>query len=105
MDVIATLNKICKEVRVYEGEGGNPATTNPTKEERLCEEIARLLVAKRQPRIKADELKSIFKELGYGEKEGWDFLSYIRTPEGRGFFRNTIRLELWKAGYRLKEAL
>jgi len=78
-------------------------TANPTKEERLSVEIAKFLVAKRQPRIKADELETIFGELGYGEKELKDFLAYIWTPEGRGYFRNTIRLELWKAGYRPKE--
>ncbi len=78
-------------------------TSNPTKEERIAVEIAKYLVAKRQPSIKADELETIFGELGYGEKELKEFRAYILTPEGRGFFRNTIRLELWKAGYRPKE--
>ncbi len=75
---------------------------NLTKEERLAEEIAKFLVAKRQPRIKADELETIFKELGYGEKELREFLSYIWTPEGKDFFRKSIRHELRKAGYRPK---
>lgn len=105
MDVIATLNKISKEVRVCEGEGANPATANPTKEEGIAKVLARYIVANRTPVIQAAELRGIFRDLGYGEKELKDFLSYIWTPEGRGFFRNTIRLELWKAGYRLKEAL
>lgn len=73
---------------------------NPTKEESLAEHIAQFLIAKRQPRIRADELESIFKELGYGERELKDFLSYIGTPEGKDFFRKAVRIELWKAGYR-----
>jgi len=78
-------------------------TTTPTKEERLAEEIAKFLVAKRRPRIVADELETIFKDLGYGEKELRDFLSYIWTPGGKDFFRKAIRIELWEAGYRPKE--
>ena len=79
------------------------ATANSTKEEGLAREIARYLVSKGQPIIKAAELESIFKELGHGEKELRDFTSYIQTQRGRDFFRNSIRLELWKAGYRPKE--
>jgi len=30
------------------------------------------------------------------------FLKYMKTPEGRDFFKGTIRLELWKAGFRPK---
>jgi len=81
----------------------NVATANPAIEEGLAQEIARYLVAKRQPIIKADELDSIFKELGYGEKELIDFTSYIETQGGKDFFRKSIRLELWKAGYSPKE--
>ena len=80
----------------------NVATANPTQEEHLAQEIAGYLMAKRQPIIKAAELESIFKELGYGEKELTDFTSYIQTEEGTNFFRKSIRLELWKAGYRPK---
>ena len=79
------------------------AIDNLTKEEGLAQEIARFLVIKKAPRIKADELESIFKALGYGEKELKDFLSYIWTQEGKEFFRKSVRLELWKAGYRPKE--
>ena len=79
------------------------ATVNPTIEEGLAQEIARYLMAKRQPIIKSAELESIFKELGYGEKELSDFTSYIETERGKDFFRKSIRLELWKAGYRPKE--
>lgn len=82
------------------GEEGVEISSNPTKEEGLAEHIAQFLVAKRQPKIKADELESIFKELGYGEKELKDFTSYIWTPEGKDFFRKSIRVELWRAGYR-----
>ena len=78
------------------------ATANPTIEEGLAQEIAKYLVAKRQPIIKAAELESIFKELGHGEKELRDFTSYIQTQEGKDFFRKLVRLELWKAGYRSK---
>jgi hypothetical protein len=82
------------------------ATANPTIEEGLAQEIAKYLVAKRQPIIKAAELESIFKELGHGEKELRDFTSYIQTQEGKDLFRKLVRLELWKAGYRSKgEAL
>lgn len=79
------------------------ATVNPAIEEGLAQEIARFIVAKKQPIIKAAELDSIFKELGYGEKELSDFTSYIETQGGEGFFRKSIRLELWKAGYSPKE--
>lgn len=79
------------------------AIDNLIKEEGLAQEIARFIVIKKAPRIRADELESIFKALGYGEKELKDFLSYIWTPEGKEFFRKSIRLELWKAGYRPKE--
>ncbi|MBA7633027.1 hypothetical protein ES703_40583 [subsurface metagenome] len=75
-------------------------TANPTKEESLAEHIAHYLIAKRQPQIRAAELESIFKELGYGEKELKDFNSYILTPEGKDFFRKSIRVKLWRAGYR-----
>ena len=79
------------------------ATVNPAIEEGLAQEIARYLVAKRQPIIKAAELESLFKELGHGEKELSDFTSYIQTQEGADFFRKSMRLELYKAGYRPKE--
>ena len=78
-------------------------TANPAIEEGLAQEIAKYLVAKRQPIIKSAELESIFKELGYGEKELRDFTSYIETQEGKDFFRKSMRLELYKAGYRPKE--
>ena len=79
------------------------ATANPAIEEGVAQEIAKYLVAKRQPIIKAAELESIFKELGYGKKELEDFTSYIETQEGKNFFRKAMRLELYKAGYRPKE--
>ena len=79
------------------------ATVNPAIEEGLAQEIARYLVAKRQPIIKSAELESIFKELGYGEKEMGDFTSYLETQGGKDFFRKSMRLELWKAGYQPKE--
>ncbi len=78
-------------------------TANPTREEDIAQEIAKFLVSKRQPVIKAGELETIFKELGFGEKEIRDFTSYIHTQGGKNFLRKTIRLELWKAGYRPKE--
>ena len=81
----------------------NVATANPAIEEGLAQEIARYLIAKRQPILKAAELESIFKELGYGEKELRDFTSYIETQEGKDFFRKSMRLELYKAGYRPRE--
>jgi len=76
------------------------ATANPTIEEGLAQEIAKYLVGKRQPIIKAVELEALFKELDYGEKELGDFTSYIQTQEGGDFFKKSIRLELWRAGYR-----
>jgi len=79
------------------------ATVNPAIEEGITKEVARYLVAKGQPILKAGELESIFKELGHGEKELRDLTSYMRTQEGKDFFRRSIRLELWKAGYRPKE--
>jgi len=81
----------------------NVATANPAIEEGLAQEIARYIVAKRQPAIKSAELESIFKKLGHGEKEISDFTSYVQTQGGKDFFRKSIRLELWKAGYSPKE--
>ena len=76
------------------------ATANPTMEEVIVRKIASFLVAKSQPIIKHSELRAIFEAEGYGDKELSDFTSYIQTQEGRAFFRNSVRLELWKAGYR-----
>jgi len=30
------------------------------------------------------------------------YFKYMKSPEGRDFFRKTIRVELWKAGFRPK---
>lgn len=30
------------------------------------------------------------------------FMKYMKSPDGRDFFRKTIRTELWKAGFRPK---
>ncbi|MBA7578413.1 hypothetical protein ES708_20275 [subsurface metagenome] len=88
-----------QERELLMGRSSNVATANPTKEEGIAQEVARYLVAKGKPILKAGELESLFKKLGYGEKELRDITSYMRTQEGKDFFRKSIRLELWKAGY------
>ena len=91
-----------QERELLRGGRFNMETANPTKEEGLAQEIARFLVIKKIPRIRADELESIFRTLGYGEKELKDFTSYLWTQEGKEFFRRAVRLQLMKAGYQPK---
>lgn len=73
-------------------------TANPTKEEEFVTEVAKYLVERGTPAIAAKELKTIAKELGYEDVEG--MTNYIRSTEGADFFRKSLRLELWKVGYR-----
>ncbi len=79
-------------------------TSNPTKEEKLMKEVAKVIVGKasegKEPRINAKELHSICRELEL-EPEAVDrFTEYIQTPLGKESFRKKVRLEMWKAGYR-----
>jgi len=75
-------------------------TANPIKEEEFATEIAQYLVEQRKPTIRAKELEAIAKELAYEDIEG--IISYVQSPGGREYFKKTIRLELWQAGYRPK---
>lgn len=101
----AIEEKLGKEAlhKILATEGDPPAGNPGTKEEGLAQEIARFLIAKGEPTIKAVELESIFKELGHEEKELRDFTSYLQTQEGMDFFQKSIRLELVRAGYQPKE--
>jgi len=73
-------------------------TTNPTKEEEFTIEIAQYLVEQRQPAITAKELEAVAEKLGYEDIKG--ITNYIQSTEGAAFFRKSLRLELWKVGYR-----
>ena len=73
-------------------------TANPTKEEEFATEVATYLVGQGKPTITAKELEAVAKKLGYEDIKG--IISYIQSPEGKEYFKKTIRLELWKAGYR-----
>jgi len=76
----------------------NVATANPTKEEQFATEVAKYLVEQRKPEITAKELEAIARKLGYADIEG--LIKYIQSTQGKEYFKKTIRLELWQAGYR-----
>jgi len=80
------------------------ATANPTREEELMKEVARTIVDKaaegRTPKITVKELGDIFRELELTREDVNRFTEYIVTPLGRASFRKTVRLEMWKSGYR-----
>lgn len=79
-------------------------TSNPTKEEELMREAAKILVAKasegKEPRITAKEFHDITRSLGLPAEELERFTEYLETPLGRESFKKTVRLEMWKTGYR-----
>jgi len=76
------------------------ATANLTKEEEFATEVAKYLVEQRKSEITAKELEAIARKLGYEDIAG--IINYIQSNEGRAYFKKTIRLELWQAGYRPK---
>jgi len=76
------------------------AIANLTQEERFVEKLAKYLVEHGKHKTTSKELLAIAKELECEDIEG--FLKYMMTPGGKEFFRKTLRLELWKAGYRPK---
>ena len=76
-------------------------TANPTKEEEFATEIAKYLVGQGKPAITAKELEAVAKKLGYEDIKG--IINYIQSTKGADFFRKSLRLELWKAGYRPRE--
>jgi len=79
-------------------------TSNPTKEEKLMREAARIVVAKalegKKPRIIAREFYDITRSLVLTDEELERFLEYLQTPLGTESFKKTVRLEVWRAGYR-----
>ena len=70
----------------------------PTKEEQFATEVAKYLVEHRKREITAKELEAIARKVEYENMEG--LIKYFQSAEGKGYFKKTIRLELWKAGYR-----
>ncbi len=74
------------------------AIANTAKEEQFATEVAKYLVEHRKPEITAKELEAIARKVEYENIEG--LVKYIQSAEGKGYFKKTIRLELWKAGYR-----
>lgn len=79
-------------------------TSNPTKEEELMKEVAKVIVGKasegKEPRVSAKELETIARELEFTHEDMDNFLAYLETLPGRESFKKTVRLEMWKAGYR-----
>lgn len=79
-------------------------TANPTREEELMKEVARTIVDKategRTPKITVKELGDIFRDLELTREDVNRFTEYILTPLGKESFRKTVRLEMWKSGYR-----
>jgi len=73
-------------------------TANPTKEEEFATFLAKYLVEQGKPKITAKELEVIARKLEYENIEG--LLKYIQSAKGKEYFKKTIRLELWQAGYR-----
>ncbi len=73
-------------------------TANPTKEEEFATAVAKYLIEQEKTTIVAKELEAIAKQQAY---EGInELITYIQSTEGADFFRKSLRLELWKAGYR-----
>jgi len=73
-------------------------TAKLTKEEEFATEVAKYLVEQGKPAIVAKELEAVAKKLGYEDIKG--IITYIQSTEGADFFKKSLRLELWKAGYR-----
>lgn len=92
VDDVEELRKFYRE-RVY-----TKRVPNPTKEEQFATEVAKYLVEHRKPEITAKELEAIARKLGYADIEG--LIKYIQSAQGKEYFKKTIRLELWQAGYR-----
>lgn len=78
-------------------------TANPTKEEELMKEAARVVVDKaakgKKPEIRAKELEDIAVKLEFSAQEIEDFIAYLQTPQGKESFKKTVRLEMLRAGY------
>lgn len=79
-------------------------TSNPTKEEELMKEVAKVVVDKasegKEPGVSAKELEAIALSLEFSHEDLQHFTDYIVTIQGRESFKKTVRLEMWKAGYR-----
>ena len=75
---------------------------------KALEEAARLAVEHKLAglgiELHAGELESIYRKYADITDEPLfrQFMKYMKSPDGRDFFRKTIRLELWKAGFRPK---
>jgi len=75
---------------------------------KVLEEAARLAVEHKRAglpiELRPGELESIYKK--YADITDVPlfqrFTKYMESPEGRDFFRKTIRLELWEVGFRPK---
>jgi len=75
---------------------------------KVLEEAARLVIEHKKAglplEIRPGELEPIYSKYADINDEALfkEFFKYTKSPEGRDFFRKTIRLELWKAGFRPK---
>lgn len=82
------------------------AIANSTTEE-MIQQVAKIVVGKaaqgKKPEIRAKELEAIARDFDWVGKDIENFTAYVESPEGRELFKRTIRMELWKAGYRPKE--
>lgn len=82
------------------------AIANSTMGE-MIQQVAEIVVGKaaqgEKPEITAKELEAIAKDFSWADKEILNFCNYIGSPEGKELFKKTVRMELWKAGYRPKE--
>ena len=75
---------------------------------KVLEEISRLAIEHKKAglpiEVSQDELESIYSKYADITDEPLfkRFFNYMKSPEGRNFFRKATRLELWKAGFRPK---
>ncbi len=79
-------------------------TSNPTKEEELMRRAAKFIVGKakagRKPQMTPKEFHAVVTDMGLSAEELDEFTAYLETPLGRESFKKTVRLEMWRAGYR-----
>lgn len=75
---------------------------------KALEEAARLTIEHKKAglpfEIRPGEMESIYRQHADTTDEPLfkRFLKYASSSEGRNFFRKTVRLELWRAGFRPK---
>ncbi len=75
---------------------------------KVLEETARLVIEHKKAglpfEIRPGELETIYRKYAdiTDEAKFERLMKYTKSPEGRDFFKITIRTELWKAGFRPK---